>query len=184
MMTHDPYQTYSVWGTYPGQTNPLAALQGGLNPVAGLHQQVGNPFATNPYFNQNPGLNPGIGQMSGIQQNPLQGYPGIPGYGGIHPQQLLAAVLLAQAGLYGGLQQNPLLGQQQNPFSGLHQQSLNPLVASNPILAQLAGQGLPPQTWLGQPQFGAQSQFGAQTPFGPFGQGRGLSPWGLPFAGF
>lgn len=179
MMTHDPYQAYSVWGSYPGQINPLAALQGGLNPMAGIHSQGGNPLATNPYFPQNPGFNPGIGQMAGLQQNPLQGFSGIPGYGGIHPQQLqLAAALLTQAGLYGGLQQNPLLGQQQNPYIGLHQQSLNPLLASHPILAQLAGQGLPPQTWLGQPQFGAQ------TPFGPYGQGRGPSPWGLPFGGF
>jgi hypothetical protein len=146
-----------------------------------------NPFA---------GINPGYTQ-----------HPGIPGYGGIHPQLQLQLAALASQGAgqqwspYSGLQnpfQNPFLTSiLQNPFAlqslqaaGLLQNPIlqNPLL-QNPLLAQTGGfggspfgqqhtpfqqfgqygQGLAPQTWIGQ-----GAQFGGRPFHTP-----GMSPWGF-----
>jgi len=188
---HDPFQTHSMWGGYPGVT-------AGLNPMMLNPLTAGSPY----------------GQPFGA--------PGIPGYGGIHPQQLqqqhlhqqlqqlqLAALLTSQAGipqLFGQSPftsgwQNPLLSQQ-NPL--LSQSLQNPLL--NPILAQYyqsqypqAGYGnvspfgqtgspfgqtgypLAPQSWIGQQGLGG-SPFGQGHPLlsqlvGRGFQGHGISPW-------
>jgi hypothetical protein len=148
----------------------------------GAYSTGATPFGLpySPYAGQNPGaaLSPGTG---------------IPGYGGIHPQQLHAAQILAaqaaiqqqiqqlqqlqqlqqsQNPLLAAVQQNPMLSAAlQNPFAAGVMQ--NPLL--NPILAQAGVPGL--QTHLPYPQIG---QFAGQQPQTWVGQG-GLGV-GQPFA--
>lgn len=196
-MMHDPFQTHSQWGAYPG-------IQTGLNPMAL------NPLTA--------GFSP-FGQQLGMQ--------GIPGYGGIHPQQLqqqqlqqqlqqlqLATLLAAQGGIPQLLGQSPFVTGLQNPLTAIGYQ--NPLLSqglqnplTNPILAQYyqsqypqvgygnvspwgqigshlgqTGYPLAPQTWIGQQGLGGGSPFGQGNPLlsqlaGRGFQGHGVSPWSV-----
>lgn len=146
---------------FAGQQNPF------FSPYAGLQQQhTLNPLA---------GLHP----LAWSQQ----GYGGFQGYGGIHPQQLqLAAILASQGGIpqLGGLSpfgiQNPWLhASLQNPLLGLQSHY------GSPWGQQQYGQQFTP---FQQSPFGQQSPYGQQTPYGqqnPFGQ---QNPYGQqnPFA--
>jgi len=90
MFTHDPYQNYTNWGAYSTGATPF-----------------GLPYS--PYAGQNPGVNPGAALSPGT---------GIPGYGGIHPQQLHAAqILAAQAAIQQQIQQLQQLQQLQQSQS-------------------------------------------------------------------
>lgn len=193
-MMHDPFQTHSLWGGYPGIT-------GGLNPLAL------NPLST--------GIS-GFGQHLGAQ--------GIPGYGGIHPQHLqqlqqlhqqaqqlqLASLLGSQGIVPQGLGVSPLMtglhnpmmtmGWQnpltaialQNPFAAIALQ--NPLAAiglQNPILSQqnpLYSQGLQNpllnpilaqyyQSQYPQIGYGGVTQFGQGSPFGQIGYPLAPQSW-------
>jgi hypothetical protein len=192
-MMHDPFQTHSMWGAYPGTTggNPLA-----INPlIAGISgQQIGNPGIFG-YGGIHPQQLQQLQQQQQLQQlQQLQQ----------HVQQLqLAALLASQTGgqQWGGQSpfmtglQNPLsaiglhnpLPYQQNPFLSQHLLQ-NPLL--NPIVQQYyqsqqypqigygsvspfgqvgspfgqAGYPLAPQSWIGQQGLGGASPFGQGHP--------------------
>jgi hypothetical protein len=173
-MMHDPFQTYATLGAYSGVTNPLSLLAGGISPF-GQQQQFG-------------------------QQQPFGQQQGISGYGGINPQQLHLATVLAHAanpqqlGISGGWQ-NPMAAiGQQNPIVQAMQQQLvqqtlqnqlfqqalqNPLIAQvlqNPLVAQTLQNPLlnPIVSQYYQSQYPQIGIGGQQSPFGqigsPFGQ--------------
>jgi hypothetical protein len=185
-----PYQTLQ---NPLAQLNPLAGINpyqqhtGGISSFAGIPPQLllqlaalasqgGHQWGQSPYSGfQNP-------MLGGILQNPqaLQSLHTT----GLQQNPLLASILQNPMALQGlqsqGLQQNPLL---QNPY-------LQQALLQNPLLAQSIGyggsgygqqfgqqhspfqqlgqfgQGIPPQTWIGQ-----GGQFGGR----PFG----TSPWGF-----
>jgi len=154
MTMYDPSQTYSAMGGYPGVTNPFA--------LPFLATSAMNPAAA---------------------FNPLAvAYPGIATAGGLHPQQLqLAQILAARAAIPQLLAASPWTAGLHNPLTVLQNPLLaaglaNPLVHPllnplvNPILAhqQLGAQINPfnPHIGLGIPQLGPQfGQIGS-----PFGQ--------------
>jgi hypothetical protein len=170
MMTYDPYQTYPALGQYYGMTSPIGSPYGGQ---------------------QNSGLNPAF---SGIPQTGQPSYPGVNAQGGINPQQLqLASLLASQAAIPQLAGISPWTTGLVNPLLAAILQNHNPLLAAvlqnpqlNPILAAYGHS-------IGSQQFGNQpnsvygqtgSPYGQQTgsPYGqqtgsPYGQQTG-SPYG------
>lgn len=179
-MTHDPLQTYAMFGAYPGvptfqpftQQN-YGQLPIGINPLAIQQlQQLSSLLAaqTNPQWQ-------GAGSFQG-QQNPFGGQQQNP-FGG-QQQNPFAALqqnpfAALQQNPYGGQQQNPF-GGQQNPFGGLQQNPFaalqqNPLLAAtlqnpmlHPLVAQTLGQHLQPG-------------FGGGTPYGQTGYPLAPQSW-------
>jgi hypothetical protein len=137
---HDPFQTYSS--------------------LMGLYQ---NPYAINPLTAM--GIQQGMG--GGWGQQPQQS--GFPGYGGLggspfHPWQIAQQ----PQQLYGSPQgqQNPYFGGGQHPLQHLAQHPLLALALQNPLLNPVLAQQF--QSWY--PQIAAQYGYGAQGGQ-PFGQG-------------
>lgn len=133
MMMQDPYQSYAYqtnpgWGAYAGAGIPF-----GL-PQTGLQGSMLNPTT---------GFNP---QTPGFSPFAQQGYPGITGFGQIHPQQFQQGIqgvpqIGASQNPIATLLQNPLLlAQLQNPFTQFQNpltQLQNPLTQLQNPLAQL-----------------------------------------------
>ena len=205
-MMHDPFQTYSMLGAYPGFTSALGVNPAALNPLAGgispfgQQQGIQGYGGVNPQQLQQQQLQQ---QLQQLQQQQLQQH--------LLQQQLQLAAILAQAtnpqlaGVTGW--NNPLatIGLQQNPL--ISQVLQNPLL--NPILAQhyqqqqqypqiglgggspfgqigspfgQTGYPLAPQSWIGQQGLGVGSPFGQGHPLlsqlgGRGVQGHGMSPW-------
>jgi hypothetical protein len=182
-MMHDPFQTYQAlqYGS-PYQTfqNPLAQLNPltGINPyqqhiggipglggipqlqlqLAALASQGGHQWGQSPFTAlQNPLLasilqNPlalQSLQTTGLQQNPSLQNP------------LLQNPVLQNPYLQHALLQNPLLAQTLGYGGSIYGQQHSPFQQFSQF-----GQGIPPQTWIGQ-----GSQFGGR----PFA----TSPWGF-----
>jgi hypothetical protein len=129
------------------------------NPIAGL-----NPLAANPFFS------PQLGQQT---------FAGIPGYGGINPQQVqLAAALAAQTAISQLLGQspygNPLVGLQHNPLLALQGQQQHP--AFSPF-GGIGGYGLPhlQAGYAGTPYGQPYGQI--PSPFSQFGQPLAPQTW-------
>jgi hypothetical protein len=179
MMTYDPYQTYPAVGQYYG--SPYTGLQtAALNPALLI-----NPLAAALGVTSNP-------VTGGIPQAGQSSYPGYPTQGGINPQQLqLASLLASQAAIPQLLGISPWATGLANPLLAAALHNNNPLLTAilqnpqlNPILAasshSMGSQfGYQPNSIYGQ-QFG--SPFGqGGSPYGqigsPYGQQTG-SPYG------
>jgi hypothetical protein len=168
---HDPFQTYSAFGAYPGVISPFQS------PYTAL---------------QNPAVNPMVGLNPMAAFNPIAG---------IHPQQLqqvqLAQILAQRAALAQLLGASPFQTGPQNPLAGLQNPLagagfenplLNPLSQFNPVLGQTPFPqqiyGLIPHTTPFGPQVGQPG-----VPYGqpgvPYGQpgvpyGQPGVPYGQP----
>ncbi|HEX4227073.1 MAG TPA: hypothetical protein VHZ07_00270 [Bryobacteraceae bacterium] len=203
MMTYDPYQTYPALGQYYGITAPIGS------PYAGLQTSALNPAAL---------INP-LAAALGVTSNPLTGgnqqvgqssYPGFSAQGGINPQQLqLASLLASQTAIPQLLGMSPWATGLTNPMLAATLHNNIPLLAAilqnpqlNPILAaaihstgsQFGSQfGYQPNSMYGQggspygqqtgSPFGqAPSQYGQQfgSPFGQSGSQYGQQ-FGSPF---
>lgn len=167
-MTHDPFQSYAMFGAYPGVPTPLLPFTGqpnwaqypaGLNPLAAQQQlQLASILAaqTNPQLQ---GVSPfnipvTAGPFQGGLQNPFGGFQQ-------HPLAALQNPLL----------QNPMLAALQNPLLAATQQ--NPMI--HPQVAQAIGAQL---GWYHQLPY-QQGGLGV-TPFGQTGSPYGQS--GYPLA--
>jgi hypothetical protein len=185
MMTYDPYQTYPVLGQNYGMTTPIGSPYTGPQPWASNPAALINPLAAALAMtsNQGTGAIPQTGQPS---------YPGYSNQGGINPQQLqLASLLASQAVISQLLGISPWATGLANPLLATAVPNNNPLLPAalqnpqlNAILAAFGhsmGQqsGYQPNSIYGQ----TGSPYGQQTasPFGqtpsPYGQQIG-SPFG------
>ena len=171
-MMHDPFQTYSMLGAYPGTTAALGLNPAALNPLAGgispFGQQSGIGLG---------GLIPQQLQQQQLQQQQLQQH--------LLQQHLLQHLQQQQLQLAAILAQNPLL----NPILAQHyQQQQYPQIGYGGVspFSQVGspfgqtGYPLAPQSWIGQQ--GVGSPFGQGHPLlsqlgGRGIQGHGFSPW-------
>jgi hypothetical protein len=182
-MTHDPMQTYSTLGAYPGVTNPFGLPYTALQ-TSGIHPAAINPLAAGIGYSpvlQGGGYSPfgqqGFGIHPQLLQNPWVQNPLI--YAGLQNPLGLQNPIMQNPILQNPLLQNPLL--QQNPIQAhLQAQLAAHQLAAQHAAQQLAAQQLAVQHLVAQ-QLAAQQlaaqQFGQQQPYGGHFQG-GQSPFG------
>ena len=196
---HDPFQTFSPLGAYPGMTGALGMNPATLNPLAGgispFGQQTGIGYGGLIPHLQQQQLQQHLQQQ--LQQHLLQQQLQQ------HLQQMQLAAILGQSNPQTLGWQNPLaaIGQLQNPLisQGLQNPLLNPILAQHyqqqyPLLGGVSpfsqigspfaqtGYPLAPQTWIGQQGAGFGGPLMQGNPsFSHLGgrglQGHGISPW-------